>query len=361
MNSKLKILIGSLLLLLNFSLEAEQELRPYKLINADTLVVEKVAEEYVTTLRGNVHLFYGKTEFFTDRAELFEKQKISRMLGNVEVYDDSLSLYANKVEYFREQEKIALQGEVFVREDHADSTYRTFSSQTAEYWREKGEFYADDSVKVYDQRQEFHGSCGDLNYFIDRNYGYLLKNPKLKVAQADSMQITAEKIEYFRDFKKIVATFNVQTTSNDFVINSNFLIYFDDEKKAHFVGQPNFESDFADAWAQEFRVFFQDNKIKKTELQDSCFVKFRNEEEKEKRNWIRSDLMELHFQEGEMRLCQAESNVTSYFWQKAAENKDFMKNQAAGENLFLYISPEKSLEKIELKSKVEGKYTFEPK
>ncbi|MDN5355041.1 MAG: hypothetical protein PWQ09_1797 [Candidatus Cloacimonadota bacterium] len=359
MKSKLTISIGSFLLLFSW-LWPQQELRPYKLINADTLLVQKVAEEYVTTLSGNVHLFYGETEFFTEQAELFEKQKISRMLGNVEVYDDTLSLYADKVEYFRKQEKLALQGDVFVRENHADSTYRTFESERAEYWREKREFYADENVKFYDQREEFHGSCGDLNYFLERNYGYLLQKPVLKVVQADSLQISAEKIEYFEDFKKIVATFNVQTIANDFIINSNFLIYFDDEKKAHFVGQPSFESDFADAWAQEFRVYFQKNKIKKAELQDSCFVKFRTENDKEKLNWIRSDFMELHFQDRKIRLCEAESNVTSKFLQTATAERDFMKNRAAGENLLLYISPENKLEKIELKKNVKGKYTFEP-
>ena len=41
----------------------ENDLRPYKLINADTLIVNKINEEYVTDLIGNVHFFYGETEF----------------------------------------------------------------------------------------------------------------------------------------------------------------------------------------------------------------------------------------------------------------------------------------------------------
>ena len=44
------------------NLLAEEELRPYKLINADKLTITKVEEEYITNLVGNVHFFYGETE-----------------------------------------------------------------------------------------------------------------------------------------------------------------------------------------------------------------------------------------------------------------------------------------------------------
>ena len=72
-----KILIGSFFLVFAFSLFGQKkELRPYRLINADSLIATKVNEEYITNLNGNVHFFYGETEFFSDSAQIYEKKKI---------------------------------------------------------------------------------------------------------------------------------------------------------------------------------------------------------------------------------------------------------------------------------------------
>ncbi|MCK4312745.1 MAG: hypothetical protein KAW88_08440, partial [Candidatus Cloacimonetes bacterium] len=57
------------LLFSNMLFSDKNELRPYRLINADTLIVNKINEEYVTDLIGNVHFFYGETEFFSDFAK----------------------------------------------------------------------------------------------------------------------------------------------------------------------------------------------------------------------------------------------------------------------------------------------------
>ena len=77
----LPILTGSVLLLLSFTiLRAEQELRPYRLVNADRLFVDRLENEYLTRLNGNVHFFYGETEFFSDQAEIYEEQKLVRMI-----------------------------------------------------------------------------------------------------------------------------------------------------------------------------------------------------------------------------------------------------------------------------------------
>ncbi|MDY6914889.1 MAG: hypothetical protein SVM86_01055, partial [Candidatus Cloacimonadota bacterium] len=135
---------------------------------------------------------------------------------------------------------------------------------------------------------------------------------------------------------------------------------FDQEDKALFLGSPHFISDFADATATEFRIYFKNNKIEKAELQDSCYVKFRTEHDKEKRNWIDSDYMELQFEDSKIRLCQAESNVISFFEQPANDKQDFMKNESTAEELLLFISNNNELEKIEMKQNVDGKYTFEP-
>jgi len=291
-----------ILFLLNCSilLSEETELRPYELINADKLIINKINGEYVTNLIGNVHFFYGDTEFFSDEADIFELQKIVKMSGNVKVYEDTLNLFADYVDYFRKKEQLLLRGNVLATETHIDSTVRTFEAQKVEYFRNTKEFFARDSVKTYDERENINGTCGELKYFMNDGYGYLIKEPFLSIADEDTLSITAEKIEYFENYKKVAATFNVNTFSSQFNMASDFLLYFTNEEKAVYLGQPRFTSDFADAQAQEFRIFFQDQKIRKAILQDSCAVQFADAEYKPKNNWAVSDQMEFNFVTSEL-------------------------------------------------------------
>ncbi len=342
-----------------FDLHAEEELRPYKLINADKLIINKIEGEYITNLFGNVHFFYGETEFFSDKADIFELQKIVRMQGNVEVYDDTLTLFADNVDYFRKTERLFLRGDVLATETHIDSTIRTFKAEEVEYFRNSREFFAKKNVITYDERESMHGTCGELKYFLNDGYGFLMKEPVLSIAENDTLSISAEKIEYFKDYEKVVATFNVKTFSNDFIMTSDFLLYFADEEKAVYLGKPKFTSNLADATAIEFRIFFEEQKIKKAILLDSCYIQFSEFEDKPKKNWAVGDLMEFNFNKGNITFCEAKGNVNSYFQQETAESKNFSANNAKGEHLIIEMDDKNKIERISMKDKVSGKYKFQ--
>lgn len=354
-----KLLICCLIFISQILAAEETELRPYKLINADKLIVRKIKEEVVTNLKGNVHFFYGETEFYCDFADIFDKQKIVRMHGNVEVFDDSLSLFADEVDYFRETEKIFLEGNVFAQETHIDSTIRTFEADRVEYFRTEREFYAFDNVLSYDQRENIYGECGRLNYYLNENYGYLMLQPALRMHNQDSLSITAEKIEFFRDYDKVVATFDVKTSTAGFDINSDFLLYFAEEDKAVYLGDPFFYSDFADAEAMEFQVYFDQQKIIRAVLIDSCHVKFKTDETKEKRSWLKADRIDFTFNEGRITLCDATSNVDSYFHQEKTAKRDFAVNQSTGNRLLIKMSQDNKIDTIDMFQTVKGMYKFQ--
>ena len=353
------LFLFSVLLTLIFQLNALEELRSYKLINADKLIINKMEGEYVTNLFGNVHFFYGETEFYSDKADIFELQKIVRMQGNVKVYEDTLSLIADKVDYFRKTERLLLRGNVLATETHSDSTIRTFEAEEVEYFRNSREFFANENVTTYDERENMYGTCGELKYFMNDGYGYLMKEPILSIADKDTLSISAEKIEYFEDYKKVAATFNVKTFSKDFLMTSDFLLYFADEEKAVYLGEPSFTSDLADAKAIEFRIFFEEQKIKKAILQDSCFVQFSEEEDQPKKSWAIGDLMEFNFEGGNITFCEATGNVISYFQQDSTENRDFSANNAQGEHLIIEMDGQNNIERISMKNKVKGTYKFQ--
>ncbi len=355
------LLLFTVVLTMIFELHAEEELRPYRLINADKLIINKIEGEYITNLFGNVHFFYGDTEFFSDKAEIFELQKIVRMHGNVKVYEDTLSLHADNVDYFRKKERLFLYGDVLAKETHKDSTIRTFKAVEVEYFRNTRELFAKKNVITYDERENMHGTCGELKYFMNDGYGYLIKEPVLSIAKKDTISISAEKIEYFKDYKKVVATFNVKTFSKEFIMSSDFLLYFADEEKAVYLGEPKFASDLADAKAIEFRIFFEEQKIKKAILLDSCYVQFSEAKDQSKKSWAIADLMEFNFEEGNITFCEAKGNVNSYFQQETIESRNFSANNAQGEHLIIEIDGQNKITRISMKDKVHGIYKFKHK
>ncbi|MCD4819958.1 MAG: hypothetical protein K8S23_14840 [Candidatus Cloacimonetes bacterium] len=355
-----KILIGSFfILILSFLNGESQELRPYKLINADTLFINKINEEYITFLTGNVHFFYGETEFYSDKAEIFEKKKISKLIGNVEVYDDTLSLFSDQAEYFRIPDLLKLNGDVFVKEVHTDSTIRTFNAEFVDYDRKNSNIHTWKNVRVYDEKEDFRGFCGESFYYLEKNYGYLIKNPYCYVSGEDSLKISAQKIEYFKDYKKIVGSFDVDTYSQDFQVTSNFLLYFSEENKAIYLGNPILYSEFADAKAKEFQLFFDEENITKAILNDSCKISYKLEENGIKENWVTSDKMEIFFRDNKLNRCLAFDNIDSFYIQEKIDDKDYTENKVTGSNLVISFDLEDKVENIFLTNRVNGVYKFE--
>ena len=281
-----------------------------------------------------------------------------RLWGDVKVREDTLSLFADKVNYYRETEKFYLNGNVFVKETHVDSTYRTFNADNIKYFRNEREIYAINNVLTYDQRENLYGKCGELNYFIEEGFGYLMKKPLLYFSKEDSLSISAEKIEYYEDYKKIIAKFNVVTKSNKSDIYSNFLLYFSEDEKAIYQGNPRLISEFADAFAEEFQIYFKNEMIRKIELFDSCRVEFKTAENSEKKSWVTAQNMIFKYLDGKLKICDARINVDSFFNQEKSETKNLIKNRASGQHLVIKITADEKIESLQLTNDIKGTYKF---
>lgn len=359
-----KIWIYSILFIISTLLAQSEfdEVRPYQIINADKVVsTRELNDEYITNLTGDVHFFYGETEFYADLAQIFEKQEIVLLEGNVQVYDDTLSMFSRTVKYIKPEEHLILRGDVLVIATHRDSTRRTFRSELVNYYRDDNEFYADEDVRVFDEKQNIAGNCGKLVYLFEDGYGYMMKSPRLFLQQDDTLMVSGEKIEYFNNYKKIVATFDVVTESSDFVVTSDFLIHYVDEEKAIYQGDPELKSEFADARAEEFQLFFIENKPEKAVLQDSCLVYFKTPDSDAKSNWVSSEQMEFSFVDGNISVCDAEVGVNSHFSQKKTAKRDYVQNDASGDRMKVFLNEGNEIESIDFIGNVKGKYKFREK
>lgn len=347
------------LLSVSFSICAK-ELRPYRLVHADSLHARKYGGAYISELNGNVHFFYGNTEFFTDTAHIFEEEKRVVMVGNVHVIDDTLDLKADRVEYLRKTEQLRLNGDVLLYESHADSTYRTFSCHKIEYMLADRDFKAWNNVEIYDSREKLEGSCGFLTYSEENGFGYLKEDPVIRLVQNDPISIEAEKMEYYDEYKKIVAIFDVNTAFSDYLLTSDFLIYFADEEKAFYRGEPKLVSELFDAEASEVTIYFENNDLKHAEMQDSCLVEYKIIEEGEKENWISSDEMIFYFIDDVISECHANTSIKSSYIQREdiEKRRDYIENHAEGDVLIMEMDEKGYIEAIQMKGSMSGRYIF---
>lgn len=356
-----KLLISLLILIpvLLFSQNKKPENRQYRLINADNVQIMKYNEDFVTNLRGNVVFYYGNTQFKADQAELFESEKTVILRGNVRVKEDTLTFYSDLTYYYRNSEYLKAIGRVKVREDHSDKTYRELFCNQLEIYRNNGDMFANDNVRIYDQKDNLNATSGYATFNNKTGYGFLLRDPLVwQKSKDDSLRITAEKIELYKALEKIVASFNVETKSKDMHTKSDFLVYYGKEGKAIYLGKPEVYSDFGDVKAETITLYFKENIIQNAELQDSCSIKFAEEKNKPKNNLITCNNMKVFWENEKVRKFIALDNVESFIYQDHKKKQLPMNNSASGKELIMTFNDEQKPDKINLKNTVKGKYAF---
>jgi len=350
--------IGSLLLMAGMLWAQSRDPQKFRLIHADKLYMTNQPTGQILDLTGNVHFFYGDTEFKGHRALILDAQKIARLSGNVVVQNDSLHLVADSLAYYRIPELLNLGGKVRLTQRTESGFVRWMEGDHAIYDRGKDSFTAWSRVKAFDQQENAYAQCG--YGFWDRagGYSYLIEEPRVQAGTTDTLYVKADKMEYFHEERKLIATFNVRTDSREYHATSDFLIYFAEEEKAVFLGEPRFENDFASAEAREFQLFFEERELKQVVLVDSCLVNFAREEGQPRTNWVRAKDIELNFLDGKIVDFSADTAVSYYFLQEQTEKQDFFINSATGDRLKAKFGEDNKLKLMDMGGKIKGIYKF---
>ncbi len=347
-----------LLPLCAFARTRTQQNENFRLIHSDKMFLSRFQEEQIIELVGKVHFFYGNTEFKSNRAIIFDKQKIARLNGNVKVWADTLALAADSVAYYRTPDLLNLGGNVYVTETKPDGSFRSFNSEFGTYDKKEDKLTVWKDVKSFDKEENAHIQCGYAFWDRKAGYAYMIENPIITSGKEDTLRISSEKMEYFDQERKLIATFNVNSESKDYQITSDFLIYFLKEDKAVFTGKPAFKSDYATATAEEFYMYMKDRKITHAELKDSCRVYFAEESGAEQINWVQADIIRLDFENDNIRSFEAESKVSYYYLQEKKEKRDYFENTATGDYLEAKFNEDNKLDIMKMKKGIKGKYKF---
>lgn len=356
----LAILLFSVICLCSAKTQPQQPTDKFRLIHSDKLFLTTVNQENILELFGNVHFFYGKTEFFSNRALIFDTQKIARLMGTVRVSNDTLRVTADSIAYYRLPNKLDLIGNVVITEEKdKGSVFNRFTCDSGTYDRMNDIVIAAGKVSAFSQSEKVRARCNYAFWDRKKGYGYLTDKPQLWSEAKDTLHIRSEKMEFFDADHRIIATFNVNAQSRDYQTTSDFLLYYLKEDKAIFQGQPRFTSSFADATAEEFYLYFNDRKLYKAELKDTCLVYFAEEQYKPKTNWVKASYVTLNLEDDAIRDFEAENKVTYFFEQQKKDKQDFLSNNAEGEFLTATFKSDGKLNTIRMKTAIKGIYRFE--
>ncbi len=333
----------------------------FRLIHADKLFLSKVQDEQILDLDGNVHFFYGTTEFKSDRALIFDVKKIARLSGKVVVSNDSLSLSADTLAYYRIPELLNCGGRVVATYKNKSGDYRWMTGDYANYDRKQDQLTVWSKVVAYDKGENATVHCGYAHWDRKAGYAFMIEEPRLQAGTTDSLFVSADKMEFFDSERKLIATFNVKVDSRDYNAESDFLIYFLKDDKAVFTGQPGFVSEYANATAREFHLYMKERKLQRAELIDSCRVLFSEEKGTDKKNTVNADLISMRFDKDELREFNAEGKVDYYYRQDPTEKKDFFINSATGTYLRAWFNEESKLQNMQMETDIKGRYVFRNK
>lgn len=354
-----KSLIGSLILICGMLWAQSSQRQQFRLVHADKLYMNTTSTGQVLELLGRVNFFYGDTQFSGHRAIIWDAQKIARMSGNVVVQNDSLQLKADSLAYYRNTEVINLGGKAKITQKTKEGKQRWMQGDHAIYDMGKEQFTAWGKVSAYAEDEEARASCGYGFWDRKEGYSYLLEEPEVRVGESETLRIKADKMELFEEDRSLVASFNVNSYHQDYHVISDFLIYFDKEERAVFLGQPRFENDFATAKAEEFHLYFEEGEITRAVLADSSLVYFASEEGGEKDNWVRASNIELIFEDGKILDFCADEEVSYYFLQEREEKKDYFENRAQGQRLKANFDSDNKLKLMDMGGGIKGVYIFE--
>ena len=337
----------------------------FNLINANKMNIDLIGNERVTTLTGDIDFFYNQIEFKSQNAQIFEKKEIVKLTNEVEIIDDTLKCTAHKAQYFKKKEMIYLQGNAVFTEFHSDNTIRTFKADKITYYRNKRLVIAKDNIISYDQREDITITGGYARYDINDGYGFLKYHPVLVHKEdEDTLIISSKEMEFFKNYEKLVATYNVRVNVSNSLTTSRFLIYFNKENKAILLGEPQFKGENSIASGEELQLYFSERELTEIHIKDNAQIFYsekQKEIDKERDNYLFSDLIKIKIRDRKIKFLQAEGNVQARYEQEQTEKRDYAKNIIFGDTLRMFIDEEDRIDNIRANNRITGNFFFQKK
>jgi len=333
-----------------------QEKNHYILKNANLVKIDIIENDTITTLQGEVDLIYNDIEFFADNAQIFQKNKRVKLFGNVRAIDDTLEAGAQKATYFHKIATLKLNEDAYFIENSTDTLKKKITADFIEYQKENKKVHALNNIVATDFIEQVVCTCGKFRYDMGTDYGLARENPVLTFQRDNQLKIYSKQMELYAKEKKFTATYDVKVETEDTQATSNFLIYFNDEEKAVMLGNPQFKSSLSTATAQEFQVFFKDEKINQLLLVKDAVIHFKEEDSIGKENYLYAGKVRMEIDNDKLTYMQAQNVSQSFFEQRG--DQDILINKLATLQLEVFFDEEENIQTIIAEDDIKGTYTF---
>lgn len=190
--------------------EKEEKL---KLIHADSLVVNTINNQEVTSLFGNVKLVQGEAKLYCQTATLYREKRFVILKKDVQIFDGTHTLWADKVEYDGESSIETATGKVRIetnnRELRADTVvYHQLQKITSAY----GHVVLKDLV----ENMVLYGD--EAFYDKPKDYAFVKGNThavKIDTSSGEKITIDGLRIDAWGREDKIVVTDSVNIAKSE--------------------------------------------------------------------------------------------------------------------------------------------------
>ncbi|MCD6330536.1 MAG: hypothetical protein J7M10_09405 [Candidatus Cloacimonetes bacterium] len=338
------------------SLVMSQGRNHYILKNANLVKIDVIENDTITTLKGEVDLIYNDIEFFADNAQIFQKDRKVKLFGNVRAIDDTLEAGAQKAIYFHKDAILKLNEDAYFIENSQDTLLKKITADFIEYQKENKKVHALNNIVASDFIEKVVCTCGKFRYDMDTDYGQARENPVLTFKRDNELKIYSKQMEFYAKEKKFTATYDVKVETEDTQATSNFLIYFNDEQKAVMLGNPQFKSSLSTATAEEFQVFFKDEKIKQLLLVKDAIIHFKEEDSIGKENYLYAEKVRMEINNDKLTYMEAHKVSRSFFEQR--KDKDILENKLGTLKLQVFFDEKENIQTIIAEDDIKGTYSF---
>lgn len=334
--------------------------KSYQIINADNVVLNQNKEKFILNMNGSVNFIYGQIEFLCDKATIVELTETAKLFDNVQVKKDTLTITSDYAYYNNLTEIVQFSGNVKAYEyDSTMKLKREFQADTLIYNRKIEKIIASKNVLAKEIADDLIARTGYLEYSRQDGYGFMNIKPIIE-NKKDSLIISSEKMEYYADFDKIIAMFNVHTQLSEAQIYSNFLIYYNQEGKAVFTGEPRIDTDFGIGSAETFNLFFVENNLSRVEFINDCRLDFSFDDDDEFNNWLTAEKVDIFFQEKKPQSMLAETDVLYQIIseEEKDKSKEYSRNESSSNKLEVTFTGDNKIEEIKQLDNIKGSYIF---
>lgn len=336
----------------------EEKTHLYTLKNADIVKIDKTKNDTIITLTGNVNLIYDEIEFFSDNAQVFQSAKRIKCSGNVKAIQDTLEAGADHTLYIRKTGALFLYEQAYFIENGKEGRLRSIHADTINYYKNDSELVALENIVLDELQEDITLQCEALSYDIEEGYGLAKNNPELIMHYEEPVRIYSKQMEFFSKANKFIATYDVKIVMKGAEAYSRFLIFFRDDNMAVLLGKPEFYSETADAFAEEFNIFLKEEAIDSLYLKDNARIYFKNKGQEAKSNYLFATNITLELIEEKLRHIYAEDVTKSFLKQPAGEKSDYFINKLTTKALQVYLDSEEEIERIIASQDIHGTYKF---